>query len=115
MAQIEEEKREHQNKMLKMEKEMEDVFERKVREKQQKLKDSQTDLERRHKESKEKLEQQKRELEARLAAFEQEKAAWSQLNGVSVEELKRLSLESLDGTKKKKSGGLSGVSFRMGR
>ena len=71
MAQIEEEKREHQNKMLKMEKEMEDVFERKVREKQQKLKDSQTDLERRHKESKEKLEQQKRELEARLAAFEQ--------------------------------------------
>ena len=54
-----------------MEKEMEDVFERKVREKQQKLKDSETDLERRHKESKEKLEQQKRELEARTAAFEQ--------------------------------------------
>ena len=47
--------------------------------------------------------------------FLQEKAAWEQLNGVSVEELKRLSLESLDGTKKKKSGGLSGVSFRMGR
>merc|ERR1712020_453519 len=55
MAQIEEEKRQHQNKMLKMEKEMEDVFERKVREKQQKLKDSETDLERRHKESMEKL------------------------------------------------------------
>ena len=71
MAQIEEEKKEHQHKMLKMEKEMEDVFERKVREKQQKLKDSETDLERRHKESKEKLDQQKRELEARLAAFEQ--------------------------------------------
>merc|ERR1711953_201465 len=114
IAQIEEEKKEHQNKMLKMEKEMEDVFERKVREKQQKLKDSQTDLERRHKESKEKLEQQKRELEARLAAFGQEKAAWEQINGISVEELKRLSMESLDG-KKKKSGGLSGVSFRMGR
>ena len=47
--------------------------------------------------------------------FLQEKAAWEQLNGVSVEELKRLSLESLDGAKKKKSGGLSGVSFRMGR
>ena len=71
MAQIEEEKREHQNKMLKMEKEMEDVFERKVREKQQNLKDSQNDLERRPKEWKEKLEQQMRELEARLAAFEQ--------------------------------------------
>jgi len=114
LAQIEEEKREHQNKMLKMEREMEEVFERKVREKQQKLKDSETDLERRHKESMEKLEQQKRELEARLAAFEQEKSAWEQINGVSVEELKRLSMESLDG-KKKKSGGLSGVSFRMGR
>jgi len=114
MAQIEEEKREHHNKMLKMEREMEEVFERKVKEKQRKLKDSETDLERRHKESMEKLEQQKRELEARISAFSQEKAAWEQINGVSVEELKRLSMESLDG-KKKKSGGLSGVSFRMGR
>ena len=50
---------------------MEEVFERKVREKQQKLRDSETDLERRHKESMEKLEQLKRELEARQAAFEQ--------------------------------------------
>ena len=98
-----------------MEKEMEEVFERKVREKQQKLRDSEIDLDRRHKESMEKLEQQKRDLEARLAAFEQEKVAWQQINGVSVEELKRLSMESLDGVKKKKSGGLSGVSFRMGR
>lgn len=115
LAQIEEEKKEHQNKMLKMEKEMEEVFERKVREKKQKLQDSEEDLERRHKESMDKLEQQKRELEARLAAFGQEKVAWEQINGISVEELKRLSMESLDGGKKKKSGGLSGVSFRMGR
>ena len=47
------------------------VFERKVKEKQRKLKDSETDLERRHKESMEKLEQQKRELEARISAFTQ--------------------------------------------
>ncbi len=71
MAQIEEERREHQNKMLKMEKEMEEVFERKVREKKQKLHDSEADLEKRHRESTEKLEQQKRELEARMAAFQQ--------------------------------------------
>merc|ERR1712024_278197 len=96
------------------EREMEEVFERKVKEKQRKLKDSETDLDRRHKESMEKLEQQKRELEAKISAFAQEKAAWEQINGISVEELKRLSMESLDG-KKKKSGGLSGVSFRMGR
>ena len=68
MAQIEEEKIEHQNKMLKMEQEMEDVMERK---KQQKLKDSKTDLEQSFFQLKEKLEQQKRELEARLAEFEQ--------------------------------------------
>lgn len=98
-----------------MEKEMEEVFERKVREKQQKLRDSENDLERRHKESMDKLEAQKRELEARLVAFEQEKATWQQQNGISSEDLKKLSLESLDGNKKKKSGGLSGVSFRMGR
>ena len=35
-----------------MEKEMEEVFERKVREKKQKLQDSEEDLEKRHRESK---------------------------------------------------------------
>ena len=59
--------------MTKMEREMEEVFERKVREKRQKLADSQADLEKRHRESKEKLEAQKRELEAKMSAFEQEK------------------------------------------
>merc|ERR1712051_234211 len=113
MAQIEEEKREHHNKMLKNEREMEEVFERKVKEKQRKLKDSETDLERRHKESMEKLEQQKRELEARISAFSQETTAWDQINGVSMEELKRLSMESLDIKQKKKSGALSGISFRI--
>ena len=56
-----------------MEREMEEVFERKVREKRQKLADSQADLEKRHKESKDKLDAQKRELEAKMSAFEQEK------------------------------------------
>jgi septin 7 len=73
LAQIEEERKEHQNKMAKMEREMEEVFERKVREKRQKLADSQADLEKRHKESKDKLESQKRELEAKMSAFAQEK------------------------------------------
>lgn len=44
LAQLEEEKREHDNKMKKMETEMEQVFEMKVREKKQKLKDSETDV-----------------------------------------------------------------------
>lgn len=84
-----------------------------VREKKQKLHDSEADLEKRHRESKEKLEQQKRELEAKMAAFEEEKAAWERANNITIDELKRMSMESLDG--KKKKGGLSGVSFRMGR
>jgi len=115
LAQIEDERREHHTKLIKMEKEMEEVFERKVREKKQKLTDSEADLVKRHRESKEKLEQQKRDLESRVAAFQQEKAAWEATNHVSIEELKRLSMESLDGGKKKKGGALSGVSFRMGR
>merc|ERR1719300_1273141 len=115
LAQIEEERKEHQTKMAKMEREMEEVFERKVREKRQKLADSQADLEKRHKESKDKLEAQKRELEAKMSAFEQEKDAWERMNGISVDEMIRMSMESLDGGKKKKGGALSGVSFRMGR
>lgn len=97
-----------------MEREMEEVFDRKVREKKQKLSDSEADLEKRHRESREKLEQQKHELELRLAAFEEEKRAWESEHRITIDELKRLSMESLDGGKKKK-GALSGVSFRMGR
>lgn len=48
MAQLEEEKREHDNKMKKMETEMEQVFEMKVREKRQKLKDSEADVSKAH-------------------------------------------------------------------
>lgn len=41
---MEEEKKEHDMKMKKMESEMEQVFEQKVREKMHKLKDSETDV-----------------------------------------------------------------------
>lgn len=52
LAQMEEEKREHDLKMKKMEAEMEQVFEMKVKEKKQKLKDSELELTRRHEERK---------------------------------------------------------------
>jgi septin 7 len=52
LAQMEEEKREHDAKMKKMEAEMEQVFEMKVKEKKQKLKDSEQELTRRHEERK---------------------------------------------------------------
>lgn len=52
LAQMEEEKRDHGSKMKKMEAEMEQVFEMKVKEKKQKLKDSEAELTRRHEERK---------------------------------------------------------------
>ncbi|EZA55852.1 septin-7 isoform X2 [Ooceraea biroi] len=94
LAQLEEEKREHDNKMKKMELEMEQVFEMKVREKKQKLKDSEADLQRRHEQMRRSLEQQVRELEEKRRAFEAEKTAWEQQTGHSIEELRRRSLEA---------------------
>ena len=44
LAQFEDEKTEHEAKMKKMESEMEQVFEMKVKEKKQKLKDSEADV-----------------------------------------------------------------------
>lgn len=94
LAQMEEEKREHESKMKKMEAEMEQVFEMKVKEKKQKLKDSEAELTRRHEERKKALELQIRELEDRRKAFDIEKADWEQHNGVTLEELRRKSLEA---------------------
>ncbi|XP_058832826.1 septin-7 isoform X3 [Topomyia yanbarensis] len=94
LAQMEEEKREHESKMKKMEAEMEQVFEMKVKEKKQKLKDSEAELTRRHEERKKALELQIRELEDRRKAFDIEKAEWEQQNGVTLEELRRKSLEA---------------------
>ncbi|XP_055608677.1 septin-7 isoform X2 [Uranotaenia lowii] len=94
LAQMEEEKREHESKMKKMEAEMEQVFEMKVKEKKQKLKDSEAELTRRHEERKKALELQIRELEDRRKAFEIEKVEWEQQNGVTLEDLRRRSLEA---------------------
>ncbi|XP_026470581.1 septin-7 isoform X2 [Ctenocephalides felis] len=111
LAQMEEEKLEHDNKMKKMETEMEQVFEMKVREKRQKLRDSELELTKRHETTKKALEQQARDLDDRRKAFEQEKHQWEQQNGVSLDELRRRSLEAnsketVDGKKDKKKKGL---------
>ncbi|XP_046384627.1 septin-7 isoform X3 [Ischnura elegans] len=106
LAQMEEEKREHEVKMKKMESEMEQVFEMKVREKKQKLRDSEADLQRRHEAMKKALEAQQQDLEERRKQFEKEKTAWEQSNGVTLDELRRRSLEAnskeaVDGKEKK--------------
>merc|ERR1719510_2009213 len=72
LAQIEEERKEHQTKIAKMERKMEDLFER-IGERRQELADSKADLEKQHKESIDKLEAEKRELKAKISTLEQEK------------------------------------------
>ncbi|XP_014210307.1 septin-7 isoform X3 [Copidosoma floridanum] len=106
LAQLEEEKREHENKMKKMEAEMEQVFEMKVREKKQKLKELETDLQKRHDQMRRSLEQQSKEVDEKRRAFESERSAWEQQAGVSIEDLRRKSLEAnsketVDGKEKK--------------
>uniref|UniRef100_A0A8C2KDK3 Septin n=2 Tax=Cyprinus carpio TaxID=7962 RepID=A0A8C2KDK3_CYPCA len=76
IAQMEEERREHVAKMKKMEMEMEQVFEMKVKEKIQKLKDSEAELQRRHEQMKKNLEAQHKELEERRRQFEEERSTW---------------------------------------
>ncbi|CAH1155396.1 unnamed protein product [Phaedon cochleariae] len=110
LAQMDEEKREHDVKMKKMEAEMEQVFEMKVREKKQKLKDSEAELTRRHEATKKTLELQAKELDEKRRQFEMEKESWEKENQVTVEELRRRSLEgsreTVDGKKEKKKKGL---------
>ncbi|XP_076271821.1 septin 7-like protein pnut isoform X1 [Rhynchophorus ferrugineus] len=110
LAQMDEEKREHDAKMKKMEMDMEEVFETKVKEKKQKLKDSEAELTRRHEVMKKQLEQQAKELEEKRRQFELEKEAWEKENQVTMEDLRRRSLEgsreTVDGKKEKKKKGL---------
>ncbi|XP_072944376.1 protein peanut isoform X4 [Epargyreus clarus] len=106
LAQMEEEKREHDLKMKKMESEMEQVFELKVREKRAKLKESEAELARRHEATRRALEAQARELDERQRALLAERAAWERDTGLSLDDLRRRSLEAnsketVDGKDKK--------------
>lgn len=50
-------------------------------------------LQRRHEQMKKSLELQIKELEEKRKALEAEKTAWEQTNGITIEELRRRSLE----------------------
>ncbi|KAK2193820.1 hypothetical protein NP493_5g11003 [Ridgeia piscesae] len=80
IAQMAEEKKDHVQKLKKMEAEMEQVFEMKVKEKMQKLKDSEVDLQRRMEQMKKSLEQQTKELDERRRAFERERDSWEDIH-----------------------------------
>jgi septin 7 len=83
LAQFEIEKAEHEQKMRRMEVEMEEVFDMKVQEKLQKLKDIEADLNRRKDHLNKTLESQtsdfrekKRQFEEDQSAFEKEYQSW---------------------------------------
>lgn len=104
---MEEEKAEHTSRMKKMEAEMEQVFEMKVKEKMAKLNELEADLQKRNESVRKKLESDVAELDEERERFERDKKAWEAANGVTVEELRRKSLESIsrehvDGKEKSK-------------
>lgn len=68
----EEERRNHEERLAKMESEMRAVFQKKVTEKEAKLKASETELYQKHREIKEQLDRQRQDLEQRKAQLQQQ-------------------------------------------
>ncbi|XP_077983426.1 septin-7-like isoform X2 [Glandiceps talaboti] len=104
MAQFDEERREHEMKMKKMEAEMEQVFEMKVKEKRHKLKESEGELQKRYEQMKKSLEQQQKDLEEKRLQFEREKQNFEETQKVREEELRKRvdNAKTLDYNKKGK-------------
>eukprot|EP00090_Calanus_glacialis_P024427 TRINITY_DN37948_c0_g1_i9.p1 TRINITY_DN37948_c0_g1~~TRINITY_DN37948_c0_g1_i9.p1 ORF type:complete len:683 (-),score=230.28 TRINITY_DN37948_c0_g1_i9:149-2197(-) len=113
LAVIEDEKNGHQEKLRKMTNDMEDVFKRKVEEKQEKMnKVEREDMERLEKEKKH-LEEEKIRLASKKEELESDKKSWAQTHGIEMAKFLHRSTESLDG--KKKKYGLSVNPFKFGR
>lgn len=99
LAQMEEEKREHEQKIKKMEEEMQQVFEMKVKEKKNKLKDTERDINDHERHLLGQLEDQRRMLQSRRADLEKKCRDWQ----ISMEDLRRKDdKEGVDGKKKRK-------------
>uniref|UniRef100_A0A3Q4AJU8 Septin n=1 Tax=Mola mola TaxID=94237 RepID=A0A3Q4AJU8_MOLML len=88
-------------KKKKMEQEMEQVFEMKVREKLQKLRDSEAELQRRHEQMKKNLEAQHKEIEEKRRQHEEEMASWEAQQRI-LEQQKLDASRTLEKNKKKK-------------
>ncbi|XP_043994203.1 septin-7-like isoform X1 [Gambusia affinis] len=101
LAQMEEERREHVAKMKKMELEMEQVFDMKVKEKVQKLQDSEVELQKRHEQMKKNLQAQYKELEEKRRQFEEEVNTWETHQRILEQQKLELN-RTIDKGKKKK-------------
>jgi len=89
LQQMEEEKKDHEAKIKKMEQEMEQVFEQKVKEKLEKLKANENDLLKRQEQMNKDIEKQRIALEEKRKAFETEKSAFEVFSR-DVEEMRRV-------------------------
>jgi len=113
LAVIEDEKNEHQEKLKRMNDDMEDVFRRKVEEKQEKMsRVEREDMERLEREKKQ-LEEEKLKLASNKEELEKEKKSWASTHGIEMSKFLHRSTESLDG--KKKKYGLPVNPFKFGR
>ncbi|XP_022656518.1 endochitinase A-like isoform X3 [Varroa destructor] len=96
LAQMEEEKKEHDAKVAKMRQEMETVFAMKVKEKLQKLEENETERSRRHEEQMKSLEQQRAELEERERNFERERFAFEATHQEYADMFRKMTIDNRD-------------------
>jgi septin 7 len=99
--QLEEEKREAEARLEKMKNEMEGVFDLKVKEKVNRLKESEINLEKQQEAMKMSLEKEERDLEERRMQFLREKQLWEDANREEEEKLKYTLDKEADKKKKK--------------
>merc|ERR1712048_1016212 len=85
LEQIEKERNDQEKKLKKMEQEMEQVFEMKVKEKKKKLKDSEAEFTSKYEQTMKALEQTRSELDEKRIKFERERAAEEEEYGISQE------------------------------
>jgi septin 7 len=83
LEQIEKERDDQEKKLKKMEQEMEQVFEMKVKEKKKKLKDSEAEFTSKYEQTMKTLEHTRSELEEKRAKFEKERAEFESEYGIS--------------------------------
>lgn len=99
--QLEEEKKESEQRLEKMKNEMEGVFDQKVKEKISRLRESELNLEKQQEAMRQSLEKEERELEEKRLVFLKEKQLWEDANKEEEERLKHTLDKEADKKKKK--------------
>ena len=113
LAAIEDERSQHDEKLKKMNADMEEVFNRKVVEKQDKMnKVEREDMSKLNKD-RSSLKEERSRLISKKEELEAEKKSWANTHGIEMSKFLARSTESLDG--KKKKYGLPANPFKFGR